>query len=114
MSDVENTKPTPSFAVRISRVKVWHLVLLVAFVALAIADIQDHRVTDPVLIGLASGGFAAYVVLAWLGWGFAEKFKARFGKVTLLGLYLTAMAALFLVATIAYLLIESLYLGGRF
>ena len=105
--------PIPMTA-RGSRLKVWHLGLLVAFVALAIADIQDHRRTEPVLIGLASGGFGAYALIAWLGWNFARKFEAKLGKVALLALYLTAMAALFLVATIAYLLIEHVYLGDRF
>ena len=94
--------------------KVWHLVLLVAFTAVAIVDIQDHRLTNPVLIGLAGAGFAAYAVLAWLGWRFARRFETRVGRVVLLGLYLTAMAWLFLIATIIYLLIEHVYLGGRF
>jgi hypothetical protein len=99
---------------RVGRFKLWHLVLLVGFVAVAIADIQDHRRTEPVLIGLAGAGFAAYAVLAWLGWGFARKFEGRVGRVALVGVYLGSMAGLFLFATVAYLLIEHVYLGGRF
>jgi hypothetical protein len=94
--------------------KVWHLVLLVAFTAVAIVDIQDNRRFEPVLIGLAGGGFALYAILAWLGWYYARRFEARLGRVVLIGLYLTSMTGLFLFATIAYLLIEHVYLGGRF
>jgi hypothetical protein len=94
--------------------KIWHLVLLVAFTAVAIVDIQDHRRFEPVLLGLAGGGFALYAVLAWLGWNFARRFEARLGRVVLIGLYLTSMAGLFLFATVAYLLIEHVYLSGRF
>jgi hypothetical protein len=106
--------PSPPRSPAIARFKLWHLVLLVGFVAVAIADIQDHRRTEPVLIALAGAGFAAYAVLAWLGWVFARRFEGRVGRVALVGLYLSAMAGLFLVATVAYLLIEHLYLGGRF
>jgi hypothetical protein len=97
----------------IARFKLWHLVLLVGFVAVAIADIQDHRRTEPFLIALAGAGFALYAMLAWLGWVFAARFEGRVGKVTLVGLYLAAMAGLFLFATVAYLMIEHVYLGGR-
>jgi hypothetical protein len=104
----------PTQAPAIARFKLWHMVLLVAFVAVAIADIQDNRRTEPVLIALAAAGFAAYAVLAWLGWAFARRFEQRLGRVVLIGLYLATMAGLFLFATVAYLLIEHLYLGGRF
>ena len=109
-----NDDPAPSPDRSGGGLKVWHMVLLVAFAAFAIRDIQDHRRTEPVLVGLAGAGFAAYAVLAWLGWNLARKYEARLGMVVLLGLYLTAMAGLFLLATIAYLLIEHVYLGGRF
>jgi hypothetical protein len=104
--------PSPPRSPAIARFKVWHLVLLVGFVAVAIADIQDHRRTEPVLIALAGAGFAAYAALAWLAWAFARRFEGRVGRVALIGLYLAAMAGLFLVATVAYLLIEHVYLGG--
>jgi hypothetical protein len=94
--------------------KIWQMALLVAFAAIAIVDIQDHRVKEPVLVGLAAGGFVAYAILAWVAWRFALRFEQRFSRVSLLGIYLGSMAGLFLVATVAYLLIEFVYLGGRF
>jgi hypothetical protein len=109
-----NANPAPSPFRPGGGLKVWHMVLLVAFAALAIHDIQDHRMTEPVLIALAGAGFAAYAILAWLGWKSARKYEARLGRVVLLGLYFTAMAGLFLLATVAYLLIEHVYLGGHF
>ncbi len=109
-------RPETPKAHAVTRFKLWHLVLLVAFVAVAIADIKDNRRFEPSLIGLAGGGFACShaEVLAWLGWVFARRFEGKIGKVTLIGLYLASMAGLFLFATVAYLLIEHLYLGGRF
>jgi hypothetical protein len=114
MTTQPDVEPTPAVEVRKGGFKVWHLTLLVAFVAVAIVDIQDHRMTDPVLIGLAASGFAAYAVLAWLGWRFARKFEARLGRVPLLGLYFASMAGLFLIATVVFVLIEHVYRGGRF
>ena len=111
MTEIE--RHTTSALGSLLRVKVWHLVLLVAFVAVAIVDIQDHRRGEPVLVGLAGAGFAIYAALAWLGWNYARRFEARLGRVALVGLYLASMAGLFLFATIAYLLIEHVYLGGR-
>jgi hypothetical protein len=98
--------------VRRGGLKIWHLTILVAFVAIAIIDIQDHRMTDPFLIGLAAGGFALYAVMAWLGWKFARRFEEKLGRVALLGLYLAAMAGFFLVATVTFLVIEHAYHGG--
>lgn len=98
----------------VARFKLWHLVLLVAFVAIAIVNIQDHRRTEPVLLTLAGVGFAGYAGLAWLAWAYARRFEGRVGRVTLIGLYLSFMAGLFLVATVIYLMIEHVYLGGRF
>jgi hypothetical protein len=106
-------EPPGQSEIRRGGLKLWHLVLLVAFVALAIADIQDHRLTNPVLIALAGAGFAAYAAIAWWGWRIARRFEARLGRILLIGLYLASMAGLFLVATISYLLIEHVYLGGR-
>jgi hypothetical protein len=115
MTTPPEIEPSPTIETRRGGgFKVWHLTLLVAFVALAISDIQDHRVTDPFLITLAAGGFAAYAILAWLGWIIARKFESKVGRVMLLGLYFASMAGLFFVATVAYLLIEHVYRGGRF
>jgi hypothetical protein len=110
----EPPSPPTRPASPLARVRVWHLGLLVAFVAIAIADIQDHRRTEPFLIGLAGAGFAAYWALGWLGWHFARRFEARLGALAVLILYLVAMAALFLGATVIYLLIEHRYLNGGF
>jgi hypothetical protein len=96
------------------RLRIWHLALLVLFVAIAIVNIQDQRATEPALIALAAGGFVVYGLLGWVGWRVARRFEARLGLTLLLILYLTAMAGLFLMATIAYLVIEHLYRGGRF
>ena len=114
MTPIDRPTPTTPAFYSPSRVKIWHLGLLVAFVALAIADIQDHRRSEPVLIGLAGAGFSLYAGLGWLGWNLARRFEARLGRVALVGLYLASMAGLFLFATVAYLLIEHVYLGGRF
>lgn len=99
--------------VRRGGVKLWQMVLLVAFAAVAIADIQNHRRSEPVLLGLAAGGFAAYALIAWLAWNFAGRFEGRINRVALVAIYLASMAGFFLFATIAYLLIEYVYLGGR-
>lgn len=93
--------------------RVWHLALLVFFVAIAIVNIQDQRRTEPALIALAVSGFVLYGILGWLGWRVARRFAARLGPTLLLILYLVAMAALFLAATMIYLIVEQLYLFGR-
>ena len=80
--------------------------------AVAIADIRDHRRAEPFLIGLAGAGFAAYWALGWVGWHFAGWFEARLGPLAVLILYLVAMAALFLAATVVYLMLERRYLTG--
>ena len=108
-------EPTPTETARSSGgLKIWHLALLVAFVAFAIVEIQNHRRPQPFLVGLAAGGFAGYALLAWLGWRFVRPFQEKRGAVLILGLYLTSMAALFLLATVIYLVIEHNYLMARF
>jgi len=87
---------------------------LVAVVAVAIAEIQDHRRTEPFLLGLAGAGFAADWVLGWLGWLFARRFHARLGSLSVLILYLVTMTGPFLVTTVLYLRIEHRSLGGTF
>ena len=100
-------EPSPRAASRV-QLRVWHLALLVLFVAIAIVNIQDQRRGEPVLIALASGGFVLYGLLGWLGWRLGRRFEPR------LALYLVAMAALFLTATVAYLLLEYGYTTGWF
>jgi hypothetical protein len=97
----------------LAQVRVWHLALLVAFVAIAIVNIQEQRQSDPALVALACAGFVGYWVLGWLGWRVVRRFEDRLGTMTLLILYLAAMAGLFLVATYTYLVIEMIYLRGH-
>jgi hypothetical protein len=101
--------PTPGWA----QIRIWHLALLVLFAAIAIADIQSQRMTEPALIALAVGGFVVYGLIGWIGWWTARRFAARIGPMLLFVLYASAMAALFLVATIVYLIIAHVYRGGR-
>lgn len=93
----------------IFQLKVWHLALLVLFVAVAIVNIQDQRLQDPKLIAIACAGFALYGFLGWLGWRLSRRFEARIGAITLVILYLIAMAGLFLIATGIFLAIEMAY-----
>ena len=90
----------------LGQLRVWHLALLVLFVAVAIANIQDQRPPTPGLVALAASGFVLYGLLGWVGWRFARRFEARIGSTPLLVLYLAAMAMLFLVATLVYVAVE--------
>jgi|GEM_PF-2703731 hypothetical protein len=96
------------------RFRTWHLGLLVLYVAVAIVNIQDQRVTESPLIAIASAGFLAYATIGWLGWKYVQRYEARVGALPLLLLYLVALAVFFLVATHVYLAIEQLYRGGAF
>ena len=95
------------------QMKLWHLGLLVAFVAIAIADIQDHGRREPALIALAAAGYAGYVLICWLSWHGFRRFESRLGSVLVIAVYAVAMGGLFLAATVAYLLVEFFYLGGK-
>ncbi len=92
--------------------RVWHLWLISVLVGVAIVNIQDQRRSEPLLIGLAVGGFVVYALLGWCGWRIARRFRGRLAPVPLLVIYLVAMSALFLAATVAYLFIEYAYLYG--
>jgi len=95
------------------RPRIWHLSLLVLFVAIAIADIKDQRVHEPFLIALAAGGFLLYGLIGWLGWWIARRrLGSRLGPLWLFAIYAIAMGALFLVATAIYLVIEHVYRVG--
>jgi hypothetical protein len=91
---------------------VWHLGLLVLYAAIATADILDHTRREPFLMALASAGFAGYAVLGWLGWCRFRRLETRLGAMTMLLLYVVAMATIFLVATAVYLILEYAYLTG--
>jgi hypothetical protein len=94
------------------QLRIWHLALLVLYVAIAIVDIKDQRRSEPALIGLAATGFAAYGLLCWLGWHGMRRFEHRLGLAVVVIVYAVAMAAIFLVATITYLALEYAYLTG--
>src|SRR3954453_10513048 len=85
-----------------ARFRIWHLSLLVFYVAIALVNIRDQRMSEPPLIALASAGLAVYGMLAWLGWLLAHRFEDRLGRMPLLILYLIGMAGLFLFATFLY------------
>ena len=95
------------------QVKLWHLAVLVALVAIAIADIQDHGRKEPALILLASVGYAVFALICWLCWHAVRRFESRLGSMLFVAVYSAAMGGLFLTATVAYLFIESIYLGGK-
>ncbi len=92
--------------------RVWQFGLLVAFTAIAIVDIQGYC-REPRLIALASAGYAGYALLCWLLWHGLRRFERRLGPVMLVSVYVVVMGAVFLAATVAYLLIEYVYLVGR-
>lgn len=92
--------------------RIWHIALLVVYVAIAIVDIQDNRRTEPALIALAAIGFAAYAVVCWLAWHGIRRLERRLGFLAMFTVYLVAMAALFLAATVIYLVLEYAYLRG--
>jgi hypothetical protein len=96
----------------IGQVRVWHLALLVLYVAIAIVNIQDQRRTAPPLIALASAGFVLYGLLGWLGWRAARHHLGGLGELGRLAAYLSAMAGLFLLATVVYLAAEFAWLNG--
>jgi hypothetical protein len=92
--------------------RIWHIALLVVYVAIAIVDIQDNRRTEPPLIALAALGFAAYALVGWLAWHGVRRLERRLGRMPAVILYLVAMAALFFAATVVYLALEYAYLRG--
>jgi hypothetical protein len=110
MTDQQPRRPLSPLA----QLRVWHLALLVLFVAIAIADIQDHNRREPALIVLAGVGYGLYGLLAWLGWRAVQRFEPRVGRTRLLILYIALMGAFFLFATVMYLVIEQAYLAGKF
>ena len=78
------------------------LVLLVVFVAIAITDLREQRIAEPVLLALAAGGLALYGLIGWFGWWAVQCFEVL-GPIFLFILYCVAMGALFLLATVIYL-----------
>ena len=82
--------------------------------AIATVDIRDQTRREPFLMALATAGFAGYACSAgWAGLASAGS-KSRLGATATLVLYLVAMAALFLLATAVYLVLEYAYVTGGF
>jgi hypothetical protein len=108
---MDHVNARPIATRRSDRFRVWHLSLLVLFVAIAIVQIQDQRIVEPVLVGTASAGFFAYAVVGWLA---ARRLLSWSGSILGLVLYLGAMSAVFLIATLAYVTIENYYRMGHF
>jgi hypothetical protein len=98
----------------LGQLRVWHLSLLVLFVAVAIVNIQDQGTREPAFIALACVGFLAYGILGCAGWRFVQRWQARLGALALTILYMCGMAALFLVATVIFNAIEIAHIDGRF
>ncbi len=95
------------------QIQLWQLALVVMYVAIAIADIQDHGRKEPALILLASAGYAAFGLFCWLSWHAVRRFQPRLGTIGVAAVYTMAMGGMFLAAVMAYLLIEYVYLGGK-
>jgi hypothetical protein len=114
MTDAEARNPPPRTVPGWAQPRLWHFLLLVVLVAIAITDIREQRIGEPVLIALAAGGLAVYGLIGWIGWWTVQRFVARLGPTLLFVLYSFAMGLFFLVSTIIYLVIAHIYRGGRF
>jgi len=90
----------------------WQFGLLVALTAIAIVDIQGYC-REPRLIALASAGYAGYALPCWLLRHAIRRFESRLGSVLVVAVYAVAMGGLFLAATVAFLVFEYFYLGGK-
>jgi hypothetical protein len=109
-SPPESATPRPA---RWYQPRIWHFSLLVLFVAIAIVQIQEQRVHEPTLIGLAAGGFVVYGLIGWVGWWAARRrYGSRVRPAWLFTIYAIAMGGLFLAATAVYLVIEHVYRNG--
>src|SRR5271156_3208034 len=114
MTSAGSSKPPVRGVPGWAQPRIWHFVLLVLFVAIAITDIREQRIEEPVLLGLAAGGLVFYGLIGWIGWWAMQRFRDRLGPTLLFILYAVAMGVLFLIATIIYLAIAHVYRGGRF
>jgi len=114
MTENDSPKPPARDIPGWAQPRIWHFVLLVLFVAIAITDIREQRITEPVLVALAAGGLFVYGLIGWIGWWAIQRFRSRLGPVVLFVLYAVAMGLFFLVATIIYLVIAHAYRTGQF
>ena len=83
------------------------LALLVLLVAVAMIDIESNAPSRPASVTLAAIGYAGYFGSVWLCWLYARRFERSLGLAVLLALFMTAMAAFYLVATAAYIVIDA-------
>lgn len=109
-----SARGTRAFGPSLTQVTLWQLALLVAFVAVAIADIRAYGVHEPTLLALAAAGYAGFALLCWLVWHAVQRFRVRVGTVPLVAGYVAVMGAVFLAAVAIYLVIEYAYLTGGF
>jgi hypothetical protein len=107
-SPITHVRTVPGWA----QPRVWHFALLVMFVAIAITDLRDQQIREPLLIALAGGGLILYGLIGWIGWWTIQRFATRLGPIVLFIVYSVAMGVLFLVATIIYLVIAHMYRVG--
>ena len=103
--------PPPPLPERPRGLRIWHFSLISLYTAVAVVNIQDQRVKDPVLVGLAASGFVLYGAIAWLGWRYSRRFWKRHAPVLVVVAYLAAMAALFYAATSIYVALEPVVLA---
>lgn len=97
----------------LGQVRVWHMSMLVMFVAIAIMEIKDQGVREPLLVWLAAAGFALYGLIGWIGWHYATRLEKRLGVLPLRLLFMSLMAALFLVATLIYTAVQIVCMTGH-
>ncbi len=94
-----------------SGLRLWQIALIVAFVAIAIRNIQEQRRSEPALIALAAVGFVGYGLSGWLIWRNSDRVVSRTGSTGRLVGYLIFMAGFFMLATVIYLVAEHTYLN---
>jgi hypothetical protein len=111
MSPVQLTVNPASRISSLLQFRIWNLALLVVFVAIAIVDIQDQRPTEPALVALAVAGYTAFGLILWTGWHLIRGLEGRLGSMAAVIVYLLAMGAIDLIATVIYLTAERAYLS---
>lgn len=94
------------------QLRVWHLMVLIGYVAIAVIEIQGQGSRDPLIVGLTCAGFTVYALIGCLGWLAARRCERRLGSMLMVILYATTMAALYLIAAIVYLVVEHLYFNA--
>lgn len=112
MTGIQPSRTVRNGNAPLAQLRIWHLAVVVLYTAIAIVDIKAQQPSDPVLISVAAVGFVGYGCLVCLFWRLVRPYESHLGMLWLVGLYLIAMAALYLAATLIYLAIERAYLTG--